>query len=439
MADAEPIQPQTFRAHHTAGQRLVLALNCLIVVLCFAAAIGLMIGKSFGESGKKVPIFTGRKPASGQSPQPPAGTAAPGETVLPDTGTPETFPIADPTAQNFLITGADNNACIDPGSPYAGAFGARSGERSDTIMIMRVDPSTNLAAVLSFPRDLYVKIPDHGKSRINGAYRRDDPQLLIDTILNEFNVPVDHFMQIDFCAFKEIVDAVKGVGVPLPFAVRDTNTGLNVPQPGCFTFTGDHALAYVRSRHLQYMDDATGKWRDDPSADRGRIARQQDFLRRTMSAALNQKGLLDPKVISSLYATYKDDLVVDSGLSPAKMIEFAGVLRKLKPAGVRTYQIEATGRKIGGADVLIFNDTKNMTDILNIFRGLAPMAGAPEQVIEATSTTSTIARTPADAPTSSVPTTTAAPPTGTTPVVVDTAPQSNAPKTAIVPDPSIQC
>ncbi|MEZ5251282.1 MAG: hypothetical protein R2713_19300 [Ilumatobacteraceae bacterium] len=70
---------------------------------------------------------------------------------------PETFPPADPGAKNFLITGADNNACIDPDSPYAAAFGNREGmgERSDTIMIMRADPSTKRAAVPSFPRDLH--------------------------------------------------------------------------------------------------------------------------------------------------------------------------------------------------------------------------------------------------------------------------------------------
>ena len=72
-----------------------------------------------------------------------------------ETTAPETFPPADPTAKNFLITGADNGACVDPSSPYAPAFGdvesGRVGERSDTIMVFRVDPAASRMAVLSFP------------------------------------------------------------------------------------------------------------------------------------------------------------------------------------------------------------------------------------------------------------------------------------------------
>ena len=78
----------------------------------------------------------------------------------PPTTPPETFPPADPEAKNFLLTGADNGACVDPNSPYAPAFGdaesGRVGERSDTIMVLRVDPAPSRVAVLSFPRDLYV-------------------------------------------------------------------------------------------------------------------------------------------------------------------------------------------------------------------------------------------------------------------------------------------
>ena len=64
--------------------------------------------------------------------------------TTPETAPPETFPPAEPDAKNFLITGADNNACVDPDSPYAPAFGDRSsfGERSDTIMMWRVNPAT---------------------------------------------------------------------------------------------------------------------------------------------------------------------------------------------------------------------------------------------------------------------------------------------------------
>ena len=186
-------------------------------------------------------------------------------TAAPGTVPAETFPAADHRAINFLIIGADSNVCVDPGSPFAKSFAndASNGERSDTIMVLRLDTSSRRVSVLSFPRDLWVKIPGNGSGRINAAYRRDDPQLLIDTLKSEFGVPVDHFIQLDFCAFKKFVDAVGGVAVPIPTAVRDTSTGLGIAQPGCHWFSGDEALAYVRSRHFEYMDE-TGSWHEDP-------------------------------------------------------------------------------------------------------------------------------------------------------------------------------
>src|SRR4051794_35503128 len=269
MTDEAPTEPQPFRGHHTAGQRLVLFLNCIIVVLCFAGAVGLLIGKNAGENGRKVDINTPRnRPSSGV--QSPAVTAAPGQTLPADDGPAETFPEADPTAKNFLVTGADNST--DKSCVQLEDKGPRSGERSDTIMVIRLDPATKRSAVLSFPRDLWVKIPGHGTQRINGAYRRDDPNLLIDTIQQEFGLQIDHFIQIDFCAFQRLVSAVGGVSVPLDFPVRDTATGLlvdDVTAPGtCHRFDGVEALKYVRSRHFEYQD-ANGKWHKDLSADLG--------------------------------------------------------------------------------------------------------------------------------------------------------------------------
>jgi LCP family protein required for cell wall assembly len=443
MAEAEPKAPKPFRGHHSAGQRLVLALNCLIVVLCFAGSIGLLIGKSAGEKGRRVAINlpSSSKPKSVGRQQAAAVTAAPGETLPIDTGTPDTFPEADPTAQNFLVTGADNStdsSCVDLQDK-----GPRTGERSDTIMVIRLDPATKRSAVLSFPRDLWVKVPGHGTQRINGAYRQNDPQLLIDTIKQEFDLTIDHFIQIDFCAFQRLVKGIGGVTVPLPYPVRDSATGLNIDVAGCHTFDGDEALKYVRSRHFEYQD-AAGAWHEDPSSDLGRIARQQDFLRRTLMAAL-KNSILKPKTISALYRSYSDDLVVDTGMTIDKMIQFVGVVRKITASDIRTYQIEATGRIVGGADVLIWHkDSKNMQAILNIFRGLAPLAEAPEQKFEDTTTTSTLPHTTtttkSSAPssvTTVAPSTTAE--TGTSVASVDTAPESNTPKSAIVPDPAQEC
>ena len=284
----DPIEP-TVTAHHkrrrTWPQRLLLTLNVVVILACFAGAIGLAVAGHYGNSFVRVDIDTPTAAADPGTTLPATVSTEPGATAPVETGPPETFPAADPQAKNFLITGADNNACVDPDSPYAGAFGDRSsmGERSDTIMVMRIDPSTKQGAVLSFPRDLWVDIPGRAPNRINAAYIKDDPQRLIDTIYQNFGVPIDHYIQVDFCAFKTIVEAVGGVTVPFAYPARDRHTGLNVPVAGCFTFDGDHALAYVRSRYYEYQDE-NGKWKQDPVSDLGRISRQQDFLRRALTA-----------------------------------------------------------------------------------------------------------------------------------------------------------
>ena len=344
-------------------------------------------------------------------------TVAPGESVPPvDTTVPSTFPPADPTAKNFLITGADNGACVDPDSPYAPAFGdaesGRVGERSDTIMIFRVDPAAGRVAVLSFPRDLYVTIAGSGnKSRINSAYRRDEPQRLIDTIYENFGVVADHFIQVDFCTFKTLVDAVGGVTVPFEYPARDPNTGLNVPTAGCFTLDGDHALAYVRSRKYEYEDPpGSGEWHDDETSDLGRISRQQDFLRRTLASVLG-KGLLNPTVAGGLIeSATSGEVVTDSGLSPAKLLEFAGVLRDVEPVAIPTYQIETEPRRASGADVLEPRiDGDNMQSVLGMFRGETSLADAPEQVFETTPTVSPTPPPADTAPATSAPAATALP------------------------------
>ena len=333
-----PANPQL--THHgpsskrTWPQRFSIAGAFVAAIACFGAAGALYAGQRVIEDRNIAPTII--NPATNTTaPIAPVGsTGTETDEAAAETTTPPTFPPAEPGAKNFLITGADNNSCVDPDSPYAPAFGDRSniGERSDTIMMWRVNPDTSQVAVLSFPRDLWVTIAGRSsQQRINVAYERDNPQLLIDTIYQNFGIPTDHFIQVDFCAFQELVDAVDGVTVPFPTPVRDPNTGLDVPEAGCYTFDGDHALAYVRSRKMQSYTDEDG-WVTDGTSDLGRISRQQDFLRRTVDRLLD-KGAFDPDVAGALIETVSEYIVTDGPLTPRKMLEFAGVMSQVDPTG----------------------------------------------------------------------------------------------------------
>ena len=317
--------------------------------------------------------------------------------------TAETFPASDEQAVNILVVGTDNGACIERDSPYAGGFGDRStmGERSDTIMIVRVDPAADRASILSLPRDLWVAVDGRGHGRINSAFVRNDPQKLINTIYANFGLGVDHFVQLDFCGFTTIVDAVGGVSVPFDSAVRDTHTGLFVPEPGCHTFAGDEALAYVRARYYETQDEA-GTWTNDPHGDLGRIARQQDFVQRTVMAVFGA-GFGDPDVVRALIRTVDDYVVVDRGLTIARMLELAGELQAMDPNTIGRYQIEGHPEHIDGSYVLIPDlDTPSMQQILSLFGG-QPTSEAVPSSVTASSTTPADNVTPTAPPTITCP------------------------------------
>jgi LCP family protein required for cell wall assembly len=233
-----------------------------------------------------------------------------------------------------------------------------------------------------------VPIAGGSRNRINTAYDRDKPGRLIDTIGREFGVPIDHYVQVDFCAFKQLVDAVGGVAVPFEFPTRDLGAGLDIPTAGCVELSGDMALAYVRSRHYRYEDPpGSGNWKQDPTSDFGRIARQQDFLRRVVTKVVND-GLYSPSVASALIKTNQEYLVTDTGLTPRTMLEFANTLRSFDPATITTYRIESSSDTLSNGDQierpLIGGD--NMQAILAVFRGEATLAAAPDQVFASTTT-----------------------------------------------------
>jgi LCP family protein required for cell wall assembly len=455
MADADGksrVRGAVDRLRRTRGQKATIVTASIVTFLCFATAGALAFGQYVVEQRQIVDISNPAEAAAAAT----TSTANETREASPTTDwtpvsidasattsasatpkPPATFPAADPDAKNFLVTGADNGSCIDPDSPFAPAFGDRTqlGERSDTIMVWRVDPGADRAAVLSFPRDLWVTIAGSGsQSRINSAYRRNEPQLLIDTIYENFGIGIDHFIQVDFCAFKTLVNAVGGVSVPFTMPTRDTNTGLNVPQAGCFKFDGDHALAYVRSRYYEYLpnnSDPVNGWQMDQSFDLGRISRQQDFMRRMFAKVLN-RGALNPRVARGLISTTRKYVVTDNELSPRKLLEFAGVLRAIDPNGIPSYQVASSGATIAGNSVLIPEvEASGMPDVLALFRGERSLSRLPDQ---APPTAATAPRAPSSTGSAAPPTTSAA---TATVAPVDDAPAQI--QYGIVPDPTRPC
>ncbi len=277
----------------------------------------------------------------------------------------------DGPAVNYLIIGSDSREGSDPNSPdFAGIgdTGDVQGRRSDTIMILRQERNGDGAALVSVPRDLLVTIAGSGKQdRINSAYN-SGADVLASTITQEFDIPINHVVDIDFFGFKELVDAVGGTTICFAFATRDVNSGL-AQDPGCHRLDGVQALAYARSRNYEEFRD--GDWRKDPTADLGRIIRQQGFIATTVDATLRRLQA-DPFLASELIDSVSGSVRLDPGLDA---IGAAGTLRKAFATELATYQLDVRGDDFNGKSILRLNESSE--PLLDYFRGIGPQPPVP--------------------------------------------------------------
>lgn len=277
--------------------------------------------------------------------------------------------------ENYLLVGSDSRDGINEDDPDAGGFldGGYGGGRSDTIMVARVDPATEKIAVLSIPRDLYVTIAGTDQQdRINTAFA-ESPQTLIDTVSQTLGISINHYVEVDFRGFQNVVDVLGGVPMYFDQPMRDEWTGLDISEPGCVVLKGDQALAFSRSRHLEVYDGTD--WISDPTADLGRITRQQLFMRRALAKA-RTLGLTDVLKINKLMDVATESISFDPGLSITSSI---GLIRHFAGADgdpMVGYSLPTEPFTTeDGASVLEL-DVGSAQPTLDIFRGLAPMPGA---------------------------------------------------------------
>lgn len=281
-------------------------------------------------------------------------------------------PIGEP--MNVLVVGSDTRENIDQaGTDNFGGTKEVKGQRSDTIILLRVDPKKEQAAMLSIPRDLYVPIAGTDRSnRINTAFEAGEGRL-IETVNKALGIPIDHYVQVDFNGLRGIVGAVGGVQIYSPARARDTVTGLNIPNPGCVTLDGNQALAYVRSRQYQYFEN--GKWRTDPTGDLGRIQRQQDFVRRVLKKANEKARGLNALAISRLVDSGIKNVKIDKGFEPNSIAALANRFRSLDPNAVQMLTIPTVAANVGGASVLRMKQPEAQQVIDTFLARTPPPAG----------------------------------------------------------------
>jgi LCP family protein required for cell wall assembly len=289
--------------------------------------------QSFVTPVATAPVVPGDTPTT----IPPTEPALPTATLRPDEPTPTPAP-PTPTALpewsgrdpiNILLLGVDTRVG-DAGPP-----------RSDTIIVVRVDPVAKRVDMLSIPRDLLVEIPGYYATKINAAYPFGEldesipgggPTLVAQTIEYNFGIPINYFAEVDIAGMEKVVDTICGVIIDVPGVVKDDQyptddngyTRVHF-RPGLQLMDGVMAVRYARTRH--------------DGGDFSRQTRQQQVLIAIRERAL-ATGLITnlPDIISDLGDSVRTDLLGDDP-SLRKLYQLAGLAQDIGRENIYSHSL----------------------------------------------------------------------------------------------------
>jgi LCP family protein required for cell wall assembly len=304
---------------------------------------------------------------------------------------------------NILEVGSDSRAGLSGAvaAQTGASTGSVSGQRSDVVKIMHIDPAAGTISILSIPRDTMTTLL--ANQSLYGTYNRinvnfaSGPSLLAQTITANFGIPITHTVVVSFGGLINAADAIGGVYLNFPYPAKDAYSGLNITHAGCQLVTGFQALAVARSRHYQYLQN--GVWQYDGTSDFGRIDRQNAFLRAMISRL---KGLYNPLTINSFLANIPQGITLDSNFTLNELIELAIKFHGINPANMLTYTLPTVSAQINGiGDVLFADQPATQQMLVNIFGSqlIAPTNPAPNPELQSvappvvTTTTSTTTTT----------------------------------------------
>jgi LCP family protein required for cell wall assembly len=275
---------------------------------------------------------------------------------------------------NVLVVGSDSRAEITEDDPGAGGMlgdEAPTGQRSDSLMIARIDPTSDRIDLLSIPRDLWVTIPgQEGEHRINTAYQQS-AQTVVDTVQSVLGIPVNHFVEVDFSGFQSLIEALGGVPMYFDHPVRDKNSGLNIETKGCHVLDGQQGLAFARSRHLEWSNGV--KWSSDPTGDLGRMTRQQLLTRAAMAKA-QTLGLNNVGTLKSLVDAGIGSVQLDDTFGTGDLIDLGKRLSSFDPEHMQTHSLPVVAHETSGGAAVVLLDQVAAQPTLDIFRGAATAA-----------------------------------------------------------------
>jgi LCP family protein required for cell wall assembly len=238
---------------------------------------------------------------------------------------------------NWLIVGSDSRAGLTSQQEKDLATGGDVGQRTDTIMLLHT--GSNGAVLVSIPRDSYVAIAGHGRNKLNASYAFGGAPLLISTVEQATGIRIDHYAEIGFGGFVGAVDAVGGVDMCIPQAIKDPKAALNI-KAGCQLLDGPTALGYVRTR-------ATA------GSDFDRVARQRAFLSALVAKATSPATLVNPFKVLPLTSAVSAAITVDNSDHVWNLAGLGLAMRSISAGdGVTTTVPVGSTPNIGGQSVV---------------------------------------------------------------------------------------
>lgn len=308
------------------GRRIAAVLGALVLVLVLAVAGTVFaLSESLGNNVQRVPnAFAGLD----ESARPAASDAI-----------------------TFLLVGTDTRS--DAPTTGEDAGGGVGGDRSDVLMLARVDPSRQTASVVSIPRDSWVDIPGRGMNKANAAYAFGGPSLLIQTVENLTQIRVDHFGVIDFAGFESMIDAVGGIDVSISEAT--SNAGVDFRQ-GVNHLDGAQALAFVRQRYGL------------ADGDLDRAQRQQAVLRALLSKAASGSTFSNPAAFYTLLDAATRSVGVDDTLSNGGLRSLALEMTGLRSSAVTFLLAPVSGLGREGDQSVVYLDRGTSTELWGAVR-----------------------------------------------------------------------
>lgn len=253
---------------------------------------------------------------------------------------------------NLLVMASDVNYTVKNGKRVMGLTG-----NTDTMILVRLDPPTGSVRALSIPRDTRVPIPGHGTFKINAANPFGGPQLAAEVVANTFNVQVDRYLTINPKAVIQLVDALGGVDVFVPKAMRydDWSGKLHIRlQKGENHLDGQRAHDFLRFRH-------------DELGDIGRVQRQQAFVQAALRQYLQPGNLLKTPQLLNIA---RENL--ETNLSADEILRITGWAKDLTRDRVALTMVPGGAQTIGGGSYWVHDELATRRIVEGFFMGQVP-------------------------------------------------------------------